>query len=1410
MEFPHEVLSEEGLDAWRSNHAVVLNRCRDLSQSMSGVPTDGDLIRAFAEELRVCEAESSWYEDLLCGLQPVEESSAVVRSLQMDVPLNESGPSAPEQFLQTRTVSLEEARGELGEWLEPAREEVVALELTTQAVERISAREVEDMVRCGRKVLQVPGKAVLTRKSGVGRRRFRAVCCGNFLPSLEMGTSRAELYAGGVDSLTVRVVLAYTAQFPSWVLCVLDIKTAFLYAPVRGSTEEDSGEAPVIVVKPPYMLVQLQLLKGSDRWKVRRALYGLATSPRDWADYRDSVLRKVEVAAPIGAKLFQSNTDESMWFLKDSEGVLHAVLIVYVDDLGVFAEEPIAAALVAAIRAQWKTSEPSWTKEEERVTFCGLEISKNCRGWRVDQSKYLRELLNRYQVVETASCPLSKWEDPELETPSTEEVKDAQGITGALLWAVTRSRPDLSFTVGKMSQYTTKAPVKVKEMGLQALRYVASTLSLGMEYPYETGPEFGNEGQLSVARSVGSLEIYADASHAPGGGRSTQGIIVAWRSALIFWESTKQPFVTLSSAEAELVAMIAAVQVGESITPVIEELTQTDISISLLGDNQAALTSFGPGIGSWRNRHLRMRAAAARERISAGVLSATYVPGDLQVADVGTKPLGTSRALALLSIVNVSMLASAVPGPMAAKFFGNLSSLQISGAATVSPATLVVLALLMSAPVGQAFRPEKPAWTALCVTEGVVFATAQPATHYEQVQGWMFWIVAVVFFLVWAIFRWGRGQVQAVPEIADPEVSEEDNGESRGILCEQVSPRLRQTEAAPSSQSGAVERVARGGEGPPNEAGPEAGSCVFPMVGRVDYRSNWVPAHFFRYLLSVVGGPIVLFVDPYSVEIWRIRALGRTFRYGVASAYEKAIGPLGVRGGQVRGHDLPQVYTFAAQSLPSQAEGADEFDDPTVDQVRHVPPEEYEGPPVQDVRLNRFEESDSSNTGESSSTTASNLSTGSQSPERGESEGVDSAADLSGFSERPPVVANRAVDGALIVVHLDDELRVPLPGWSMEEVGSIVQSIQQGDWRSFYEVMSWSQPSVVDSSTSPVRSENLGLADGEMAYGLDQTTEGPHTQWGGASSSSGAGLAPIVEPEVSGDVELSPEPEMLVLSSVGVVVTHLGSGVWVFGCSLSALGGCSLCSFLYQGLRSFCEGVPPGEYEGCFPLTFRPVELETGGSHGLGSLVSAVVAVWFLGLSYRMGYLLAGSYVRPPRLVLCLPGAPGLTEIPLDGSVGWAVWIFMVVIFGLCHPAEAYSSHEHALSVDFVDSSGQCPELGLTSGIGCFGVEDYGATGWVLAWLIQAVAVVFLWEAFKFVCRLGRSFKTAESQTEMVDQFPLPLPDGVPNRAQILYCLWRAGYTTSIEQYPPEVQEEYFGLLGSWLQRARDDEESSG
>ena len=560
VDFPHQLVDSRWVEGALCLHEAAAYRCKRASWDLRNFSPGSALARAASSELSVAEAELEWYEVLLRTLQAPEEFVVMVRSIAVDVPLATEEPTGPEIFLQTRTVSLDEARRELPSWLEAAKEEVQALEVSTGAVERITSDTVESWVEQGVNVIQIPGKAVLTRKSGIGRRRFRAVCCGSHLPPQALNLSKEDLYAGGIDALTVRVVLAYASQFDSWTGCSLDIKTAFLHAPVRGSLEGEESKAPVIVVKPPYMLVQLGLMASGDRWVVRKALYGLQSSPADWASYRDKELRKLQLATPINAVLSQSLTDSSMWLLKDEEGVLHAVMIVYVDDLAIFAEKRVAEALVTLIKGLWKTSEPDWADGGNSVPFCGMELTRTSSGWRVTQVKYLRELLQRYSIQETVVSPMTRWEEPELEEASPSVVKEAQGVTGALLWSVTRTRPDLMFTASKMGQWCTRAPKKVLEWGWQALRYVAGTLDLGLEFNKDPGPSFGSEDQLSVPRGPRCLEIYTDASHAPQGDKSTQCVLAVYRGSLLSWETSRQPFTALSSAEAELIAMVKGIQ----------------------------------------------------------------------------------------------------------------------------------------------------------------------------------------------------------------------------------------------------------------------------------------------------------------------------------------------------------------------------------------------------------------------------------------------------------------------------------------------------------------------------------------------------------------------------------------------------------------------------------------------------------------------------------------------------------------------------------------------------------------------------------------------------------------------------------------------------------------------------------
>ena len=95
------------------------------------------------------------------------------------------------------------------------------------AVEPFPEKTLEQWKKEGRKFDLVPGKTVHT-KAFTGRLKSRAVICGNFLGQT---FSNEQKYAAGADSVLIRVLLRMVALM-TWSICVMDVRTAFLLAPL--------------------------------------------------------------------------------------------------------------------------------------------------------------------------------------------------------------------------------------------------------------------------------------------------------------------------------------------------------------------------------------------------------------------------------------------------------------------------------------------------------------------------------------------------------------------------------------------------------------------------------------------------------------------------------------------------------------------------------------------------------------------------------------------------------------------------------------------------------------------------------------------------------------------------------------------------------------------------------------------------------------------------------------------------------------------------------------------------------------------------------------------------------------------------------------------------------------------------
>ena len=270
-----------------------------------------------------------------------------------------------------------------------------------------------------------------------------------------------------------------------------------------------------------------------------------------------------------------------------------------------------------------------------------FEFAVDASGVKMHQQSYVTDLLDRHQIVKggtLAGIGVPEEEDP----PSPKDVHKAQVVTGELLWLSARTRPDITYPVAVMGQWTTRRPQGVVKIGEKVLQYLWRTAKEGLHYKRLGEGDHGPDHQQHRERRRDAVESYADASFGAHENKSISGMAVYYSGCPIFWATTRQACIALSTAESELAALIEAWTALKGVGGLVEELEESPAELRLYSDSSAALAIVNGSSGSWRTRHLRIRAAALTEAVQQGAIQLQHVPGQSLVADGFTKQLGAS------------------------------------------------------------------------------------------------------------------------------------------------------------------------------------------------------------------------------------------------------------------------------------------------------------------------------------------------------------------------------------------------------------------------------------------------------------------------------------------------------------------------------------------------------------------------------------------------------------------------------------------------------------------------------------------------------------------------------------------------------------------------------------------------
>ena len=528
-------------------------------------------------------------------------------------------------------------------------------------------------------------------------------------------------------------------------------------------------------MKPPHLLIKMGLVEEGTLWLPTRALYGFRKSPRLWRNYRDSVLReKVVKYEKEKYRLQQCLSEPNLWRIQGRNGeTTKALTMVYVDDIFAVGEEGLLREVVRSIQ-EWKTSPPEWVGEEP-IRFLGMEIRKKVDTeegeeiWAATQCNYVKDLLRRNLGDQEEKwlkrkIPMTRDAPGDIaEKVTGEQVKEAQRVAGELLWLVTRTRPDVMFAVAKMASMVLHHPVWVKEAANQLWGYLVMTQGEGIVYRKKKNLEPWDEES--------GLRTYADASFSPGGEESHGCVVVSLRGGPLVWRSSKQGSVTLSTAEAELNELIEGLMLGESVAAVVEEL-EPNVMKLMISDSQAAVNIVMAEGGSWRTRHLRLRAAHAKQRFTKGDWILRHRPGEEMIADIGTKALTATRLHLLKGMLGMEEVVKVVEE---GKEKVDREEKEVKVMKT-NPEVEAVLRMIVT-----------------LATMTMVKAQGREAEDQLSLQGWLLLILAVVMMVVGMV-------VMAV-------------GCGRGLIWMTSAQRRREPEEEPSQRDLGGEREPRTPEG---------------------------------------------------------------------------------------------------------------------------------------------------------------------------------------------------------------------------------------------------------------------------------------------------------------------------------------------------------------------------------------------------------------------------------------------------------------------------------------------------------------------------------------------------------------------------------------------------------------------
>ncbi|GJW73634.1 zinc finger, CCHC-type containing protein [Tanacetum coccineum] len=264
------------------------------------------------------------------------------------------------------------------------------------------------------------------------------------------------------------------------------------------------------------MDVKTTFLNGNEHkvCKLVKSLYGLNQAPKQWHQKFD------EVVLSSGFPLNQSDKRVYSKFDSSGKGV---IICLYVDDMLIFKTDQNQVDKTK----KFLSSRFSMKDMGEANVILGIKIKYENKGIVITHSHYIEKILKKFNREDCSpvSTPMDPVEKLKLNIGKPVDQLEYSRAIGCLMYAMTSTRPDIAYVVGKLSRFTSNPSRQHWKAITRVFKYLRCTMNYGLLYV----------GYPSV------LEAYSDANwinHVEDSS-STSGWVFLLGGGAISWASKK-------------------------------------------------------------------------------------------------------------------------------------------------------------------------------------------------------------------------------------------------------------------------------------------------------------------------------------------------------------------------------------------------------------------------------------------------------------------------------------------------------------------------------------------------------------------------------------------------------------------------------------------------------------------------------------------------------------------------------------------------------------------------------------------------------------------------------------------------------------------------------------------------------